>query len=89
MSAVALGSKRIKGSSLSETGRDLKLCSLRNSLGIKVSVSRHPQQNKQQAKHQYLETNTGNILRERAMPKAKWEETKGKIQEKLESVTKH
>lgn len=46
-----------------------------------MSVSRHLQQNKQQAKHQYLETNTGDILRERAMPKAKWEETKEKIQE--------
>lgn len=54
-----------------------------------VYVCRHPHQDKQQAKHQYLETNTGNKLKERAMPKAKWEEIKGKIQEKLESVTKH
>lgn len=70
VSVVDLGSKRIKVSSLSKTGRGLKLCDFQNSWGIKRYVCVGILE-KQQAKHQYLEKNTGNILRESAMPKAK------------------
>lgn len=86
MSAVDLGSKRIK---VRNRQRSKVVQSSEFLKNQGVCVCRHPHQNTQQAKHQYLETNTGNILMERAIPKAKWEETKGKIQEKLESVTKH
>lgn len=84
----------MKVSSLSETGRGLKLCRVfrnpeksRCVFGGKSTLQQT--EDKQQAKYQYLETNVGNVLKERAVPRAKWEEIKGKRQEKLRSVRKH
>lgn len=77
--------------SLSETERDVKLCRVfRNPEESRGGgCVGNPHQDKQQAKYQYLETNVGNVFKERAVPKAKREEIKGKRQERLRSVRTH
>lgn len=84
-----MGSKSMKVSSLSETGRDLKLRRVfRNPEESRCVCGKSTSgqtEDKQQAKYQYLETNVGNVFKERAVPKAKWEE----IKERLKSVRKH
>lgn len=88
---IEVGSKSMKVSGLSVTGRDLKLWRVfRNPEESRCVGNPHwDKQDKQQAKYQYVQTNFGNAFKKRAIPKAKWEEIKGKSQERQRSVRKH